>query len=1025
MNNNNNNNNKNLFLYNNNLRQSEDLPNTVLISESNSSISSNKDESDKKINNIRFVFYDNNHIDYDIDSIKTISPNFFNNIMKKYNNNNKKNTPKKKKKIEILVPNNIPKNSFFDFLFLIKNGYNEIEEYTTEKLIKLLMLSDFFQNEKININLINDLIINKINSQNSFDFLVYSYNKLNNCNNSINMEYENVYFELFYKCLDKIGQDENIVIKNLNKLKSIDKKLSIEIVQKTFSHLIFSNYVYSKNNNNENFNNNNILNTENNDKNYFQTTMNLNNNNNNNKNNFDIDFSNHILKTEENPIHKIILNQKNSISESSLNNLIKSLFDIYNTKNFFDLLTLEYMKIFSSENLNELEQQPNPNFQIRISIYEYENYYEEYPIDIVINNKSVFFVLFYKISDDSFNVCIKLSEKKNINYNNKNSENNNLNEDNFCFKIFSFLTIVNIPNQSNDFSLLNQSSLKNLCNNKSMHTIFKLTNFSHFIKTNFYNNNNKYNLISNEEDSFLLQIRIKLCQIYTVLTNYLLKNFSNFYYNENFYKISKQLLLIILKHKNLSKKNENEIVLAIINWINNEINIKEDITELFDFINWNEVDDNLIFELIIRYNNFIVGNDYIENMFRNIFVKKFINNNTNINENNFNYLVSMIKNLFLAAKKIDFSNVFVNMKKNEKFNVLYKNNNNNSSSYININSNNNLNISNNNNKSSYKKNPLHIHQLNLDNSFHLNNNNNSNNNYNNINNSININNNSFILNNNGNNKNNFEKTFNNLSNNLKGESFNFLNNLTYNNINNSNHNINFYDNNNNKNQIKNLKNKSFSNKNIFKNNLNNNHSNSKKNNNKNNENSFTKINKYIINNNNNNSNSNKIITNFSTNPNEKSQIINLLIKKNIEPITFKNTLNLNSNKNILHKKILSHNNNNNNSFIINKKNDSLIKIKNNSNNKNKNNNSHSKKKIFHTRNKSNFIYQNNNSKLTTNSKISETQQKTIKIEEENKKVSNLMKNKIKNKKNNNNNNNLIINKSFNTINNNKNHINNN
>ncbi len=164
-------------------KTSEELPKTVLITESNSSISSNNDESSsKKINNIRFIFYDNNHIDYDIDSIKTISSNFYNNIIKKY----KKNSQKKKKKLEILIPNNIPKNSFFDFLFLIKNGYNEIEEYTTEKLIKLLMLSDFFQNEKINVNLINDLIINKINSQNSFDFLVYSYNKLNNYNNNYN-----------------------------------------------------------------------------------------------------------------------------------------------------------------------------------------------------------------------------------------------------------------------------------------------------------------------------------------------------------------------------------------------------------------------------------------------------------------------------------------------------------------------------------------------------------------------------------------------------------------------------------------------------------------------------------------------------------------------------------------------------------------------------------------------------------------------------------------------------------------------
>ena len=981
---------------NNNLKEnklqktSEELPKTVLITESNSSISSNNDEiNSKKINNIRFIFYDNNHIDYDIDSIKAISSTFYNNIIKKYKNNNQK----KKKKIEILIPNNIPKNSFFDFLFLIKNGYNEIEEYTTEKLIKLLMLSDFFQNEKINVNLINDLIINKINSQNSFDFLVYSYNKLNNYNNNNNnnnnnFEYENVYFELFYKCLDKIGQDEKIVIKNINKLKTIDKKLSIEIIQKTFSHLIFSNYVYSNN-----IENNNLINEENNN-NYFQTTSN------------NEEINNHILKTEENPIHKIIIN-KNTISENSLNNLIKSLFEIYNTKNFFDLLTLEYMKIFSSENLNELEQQPNPNFQIRISIYEYENYYEEYPIEIIINNKSVFFVLFYKISDDSFNVCIKLSEKKN----NVNNNNNNLNEENFCFKIFSFLTIVNIPNQSNDFSLLNQSTLKNLCNNKSMHTIFKLTNFSHFIKTNFYNNNNNnFNnnnnnnniLLSNEEDSFLLQIRIKLCQIYTVLTNYLLKNFNNLYFNENFYKISKQLLLILLKHKNLSKRNENEIVLAIINWINNEINIKEDVTELFDFINWNEVDDNLIFELVIKYNNFIIGNDYIENMFKNIFIKKFNNNNNNINDNNNIYFANFIKNFFLAAKKIDFSNVFVNMKKNEKFNFLYKNNNN---SFVNLNSNNNLNFNNNNNKSSYKKNPLNIHQLNFDNSFHINNNNNSNNNYNNINNSININNNSFILNNN-NNKNNFEKTFNNLSNNLKGESFNFLNNLTYNNynsninnnnsINNNNNSINnnnFYDNNNNKNRINNLKKKSFSNKNIFKNNLN---TNSKKNNNNNkNENSFTKINKFIINNNNNNNcNSNKLI---SQNSNEKSQIINLLIKKNIEPITFKNTLNLNSNKNLFHKKINSNNNN--------KKNDSLIKIKNNSKNKNK---------IIHTRNKSNLINNNNNSRNLNNTKNS------FKIEDEKKTFSNFIKNKHKK-----NNNNFLINKSFNAINNNKNYINNN
>ena len=141
------------------------------------------------------------------------------------------------------------------------------------------------------------------------------------------------------------------------------------------------------------------------------------------------------------------------------------------------------MNILSPENLKELNNLANPTFEIKIP-YDFENYYEEYQIDFIINEKQIVFVLFYKKSDDSFNVNIKLSDI-NVKYvegfsNTQDTKSNTL-EDKYFFKIFSFLSIVKINYDSNINGTF-QTNLKCLSNNKSMHSIFKLTTFKTLFK---------------------------------------------------------------------------------------------------------------------------------------------------------------------------------------------------------------------------------------------------------------------------------------------------------------------------------------------------------------------------------------------------------------------------------------------------------------------------------------------------------------------------------------------------------------
>jgi hypothetical protein len=359
---------------------------------------------------VKFLFYDETSLDFDKNLIASMSPSILENIPK-YNNY-----------YIIRAPYGITKEDFSTFLFIYSNiSYHngpQIIGSNCKKLFSILKLMDFFNNEKFNIQIITYIIIPELNSNIAIDLIIFSYDKL--CYFSERgREADNAYFELFYQALEELSKNEMMIIKNIDKLKSLDTKIIEELIQKTFRNLIFGKYLIEKKedstiNNNHNSNIDNI-----NQMNYFD------------ENEVTGDyFERKKLEEAKNNNNSSNDNSK-IINLNNLKNLIDFLIKINNLDNIFSLLTKEYMSLLSSESISEIQSMPNPSFQVKIPITLYENYYEEFPLDININNQILTLVIFYKIGDKSINACIKLSSKTKE----KNKIINSVNYNKYSFEI--------------------------------------------------------------------------------------------------------------------------------------------------------------------------------------------------------------------------------------------------------------------------------------------------------------------------------------------------------------------------------------------------------------------------------------------------------------------------------------------------------------------------------------------------------------------------------------------------------------
>ena len=570
-----------------------------------------------------FIFHDKRRITLPAKKIINISSSFY------YNNINKDS------KNNIEIPNKITYETFNEFIELVKeqiNNENKVIIKNGVDIIQLIQLSEFFENDSFSLFLINDYILYediKISKNNAYTLLILSFNKLNklNINDKYNNEedIENIWLDLFLKSLEIVGKNLLYFFEE-EKLDIFDKKIIDELFEKFFMNLIFSNYLINTKENKINKNSKNDIDE-------INTENNLNLINKGEKN--EISF-------EKNKLANNVAKNENIINLVTLRKMIEYLMNRRAQNCFFNLLSNEYMKISSEESLSEINNLPNPTFLLKLDINDIDNYYEEFEIDNQINNEEqkIVLILSYNKLEDSFNISLKLA-----NVDKQNSKINKINTLKKC-DILTFLTSASIDELD-----IRQNNIKSISNNKSKQEIYKINNFTKSLS--FVNN--KY---------LTLKIYLKPCYIHSMLCNYFYYDFENLYNNKSIYKITKNLLSIIIRKRlllNNVDKNLDKIVKCLLNWLNNEINIKEDISELIEDISWNEISLPLLFEFIIK-----CGKNISEKQLDNTFLNSLKGRNQNYKgKESFNQYI--IKSLFVASNNIDFINLFCENIKLNKF----------------------------------------------------------------------------------------------------------------------------------------------------------------------------------------------------------------------------------------------------------------------------------------------------------------------------------------------------------------------
>lgn len=600
-----------------------------------------------------FIFSDNRRINLSQNQVLNISTTFY------YKHVNKENGS------IITLPDNISYESFTEFVEIYQKNSPILEEQISQEnklnvnenadLVQLIQMSEYFENETFSIFLINELFLNgenTINKKNSYMLLILSFNKLNELNNNNNYNNEEdiecVWLDLFMKSLDVVGKNLLFFFTD-GKLDVFDKKIIDELFEKFSMNLISNDFII---NSQENKSNNNIVNGPS-QNNYEEQ----NNNNNNNEKNENSNIHNINTINKEN-IERFINHdnksgksneEENTIQIDTFRKIIEFLINRRSQNDFFCLLSNEFMKISSEENINEINNLPNPTFLLKLDVNEINNYYEEFPIENQINNneqKKIVFIIYYKKMEDSFSVSLKLTKMEK--QNGKNNSNNMTTNNNLVntFDILTFLSSVSIEELD-----IKQINIKSIANNKSMHEIFKINNFSKFLSSM----NNEY---------LTLKIFLKPCYTHSILCSYLYYNFEQLYDNKNIFKIPKSLLNTIIRKKQVNNNdiNMDKMVICLFNWLNDEINIREDVSEIIENIKWNNISLPLLFEFIIKYAKSISQVD-LEHIFLNSLAGRS-QNYPNMEA----FGQEIMKSLFTSAKKMDYISLFCENQKLNKFN---------------------------------------------------------------------------------------------------------------------------------------------------------------------------------------------------------------------------------------------------------------------------------------------------------------------------------------------------------------------
>ena len=537
---------------------------------------------------------------------------------KHHNDNNKA----KEITYTVTLPLFITEKSFNDYILITSTTLTEYEEtnpFTSgNDLLSLLLTSEYFHNNSVSIQIMTSIVNNNYSLLKDYNdvllpLLSISYKKLMHCS-SMNVQCDNIWFELFYICLEKVGCNINIMVKSFKSV--IERNFNVDVVEeiitKTFEWLTLGNFwliqgdtTYNKakgeliNNNHELQNSGgsnvqsvsgcsiecenettpNHINQQISNDDTGNTQLHVVNNSNNNNGVTSQDNAN---QTKHNNS-----NNNNCISLQTIETLIMYLQSFRNVNSFYELLNTEYKNINQTIKEN-ITLTPSPTFQLRIPSH-IDNYYEEYTLDLKLNNKQISFVLLYKEIDDTFYINIKLSEDAiNIAKTPLSPEKKNF------AQIFTFYTFVQLTHHI-------QESIDYISNDKNIYNIFKLSNFKEFIKKEQQQNANV--------NALIVKVNFKICFIHSVLCSFLLKQFKSMSREPNIKLLPKNLFLLIIRNYKLdvNDSNDNDILIALINWLHDALNIKDDINDVISIINWEKVSTSVLFEFVIKYINVIIS----------------------------------------------------------------------------------------------------------------------------------------------------------------------------------------------------------------------------------------------------------------------------------------------------------------------------------------------------------------------------------------------------------------------------------
>ena len=494
----------------------------------------------------------------------------------------------------LTLPSFCNETNINDFLFITKNGLREYEDrpmLNIKYMLSLLKVSEYFENDNVSLNIINLLLkggykkcfnINEVVLGLELSLQKMKYNTYHK------IQSDNLWFELFYFCLEKTGKNVVFFIDKYNILfkKYFDGDVNEEILLKCSQQLILGNYIIAHSDHAQSFASGTI--------NYEDNEM--------------IQNENLFFEIESKPklhsdintyVNKELLNSNdegscvasgnapkkaipNFITIHNLDKFISICYDVYNVNNFFELLTLQTQCLYSTDAVTAMQMHSVPTLLVKLhSITIPNNYYEEYNVDISVNNnKQIICVIVYKESEDSLNVYLKLC-----------GENN---DDNSCFKIFSMFTIVELllpnkitPTQSVAAQCLQlrKETLTYLTNSKNMNLIYTINNYKTNIKQPYLG----------------MKIHFKLCYLHSVLVSYFLQNFEVISKDTQVKRVSKELLFLVIKKKYINNKNHDDIIKALSLWLEDKLNLKEDITDIVNVVQWQYVSKPLLLEFVVKY----------------------------------------------------------------------------------------------------------------------------------------------------------------------------------------------------------------------------------------------------------------------------------------------------------------------------------------------------------------------------------------------------------------------------------------